>query len=653
MKHLLGFSALALVMAGSVAVAAPVTTVQSMQQGSALVTVDTATPGTVLRSTTITGIPVGVRLIGLAERSAGSRALYGVGSNGQTYFINGFTGIATPLGAPLTLTGFPAHAGVSFNPTVDRIRVVTDANQSLRLNPDTGAVAANDAAVAYAPGDSGVGINPNVGGAAYTNNVPGATTTTLYVIDTNRAVLATQGNGTVSPNSGQLFTVGNLAVNTGANAGLAISGSGQSVAILSDKLSGTEAVYSINLTSGTATLIGLLPAGSFNGLAFTATPLGQIGLTQNQQNVGGVLDRFVGLPSAGLISLFGALDTLPTDADRAAALGQLGPGSFARLPELVFQSSDSIDQTLRRYQRDARARGTDDSATAVRFGADRKIGMFLVGNGRFGYLGKDTAGGNRTSYGATGAVGGIDYRLTDKILVGGFGGYDMGRARLDRYSAQSDIDTWYAGGYASLGYGPIYVDAHGSYGKTDFNLRRTVAFGNYSQFNSAKTKSENWAAAGTVGASVKFMGLEAEPYGGVTYTHVRLDDFSERTAQLTSLAVFGRHGIESLQAIGGLRLGAAIPIAGTQTTVRPSIRGEYRHEFDDTKARTLTAVLGDPGVNAPFLFTTTPLARDFAAIGAGFTVSGASPLSLVVDYNGEVGKDRSIHGVTGGVRLSF
>ena len=69
-----------------------------------------------------------------------------------------------------TVTGF------DFNPTVDRIRVVTSNGENFRPNPETGAVAATDMNINRVK-------NAMVTGVAYTNNVTGAATTTLYDID--------------------------------------------------------------------------------------------------------------------------------------------------------------------------------------------------------------------------------------------------------------------------------------------------------------------------------------------------------------------------------------------------------------------------------------------------------------------------------------
>ena len=72
--------------------------------------------------------------------------------------------------------------------------MVSDAGQNLRLNPNNGAVAGVDTALAFAAGDANAGQNPNLVGSAYTNNFAGSTSTTLYGIDSNRDALVTQGS---------------------------------------------------------------------------------------------------------------------------------------------------------------------------------------------------------------------------------------------------------------------------------------------------------------------------------------------------------------------------------------------------------------------------------------------------------------------------
>ena len=218
----------------------------------------------------ITGLQRNERILGIDFRPATGQ-LYGLGSSSRLYLIDKNTAAATQVGKrfviPLTGTSF----GFDFNPTVDRIRVTSDADQNLRLNPNNGAV------VDFNPGTTNVeadgnltygdGSNPSIGGSAYINNDTDPNTgTVLYNIDTVRDTLVTQGttNGTVSPNSGQLFTVGSLEADATYTVGFDIvTASGQNVAyaILRRSRQGASspAVLSIvDLGTGRANLLGLI-----------------------------------------------------------------------------------------------------------------------------------------------------------------------------------------------------------------------------------------------------------------------------------------------------------------------------------------------------------------------------------------------------------
>ena len=94
------------------------------------------------------------------------------------------------------------------------------------INPNNGTLAGTDTTLAYATGDANAAANPNLVAVAYTNSVAGTPSTTLYGIDSNLDILVRQGSpggAPVSPNSGQLFTVGPLGVNTANDAGFDIS----------------------------------------------------------------------------------------------------------------------------------------------------------------------------------------------------------------------------------------------------------------------------------------------------------------------------------------------------------------------------------------------------------------------------------------------
>src|SRR5262245_34124567 len=157
-----------------------------------LVTFDSATPGTISTTVGVTGLQAGETILGIDFRPANA-VLYGLGSTSRLYTINSTTGAATQVGSAGAFTLSGTGFGVDFNPVPDRLRVVTDTSQDLRLNPNDGTLAATDTLLAYATGDPNVGTTARVVGSAYTNNFNGAATTTLYGIDSNLNILVTQG----------------------------------------------------------------------------------------------------------------------------------------------------------------------------------------------------------------------------------------------------------------------------------------------------------------------------------------------------------------------------------------------------------------------------------------------------------------------------
>ncbi|AVG45827.1 hypothetical protein [Acanthamoeba polyphaga mimivirus] len=189
--------------------------------------------------------------------------------------------IATPVGTNLvTETGTIIQLngtsfGVDFNPVVDRLRVVSNTGQNLRINPTNG-ITIIDGNLSFAPGDVNAGKIPAIGGAAYTNSFSGTTTTTLYDIDTNQNVLVIQN----PPNDGTLNTVGSLGVNVSEFVGFDIIGI-NNTAYAIFRVDNKTGLYNINLLTGKATLLKhIIASGSDNSscrlIGLTVLPINRI-----------------------------------------------------------------------------------------------------------------------------------------------------------------------------------------------------------------------------------------------------------------------------------------------------------------------------------------------------------------------------------------
>ena len=222
---------------------------------------DSATPGAVSPFVTVTGLLPGTSLVGIDFRPATPGQLVGVGlvgTSGSVYEISTLTGAATLINSGFTLTG--TAFGVDFNPVANALRLVSNADQNLRIV--TGGSGAVNVDTPLNPGD------PSVVGAAYSNNVAGGVggQTTLYVIDSGTDQLLTQGTvnfppGT-SPNTGTLSPVGALGFNTSDLVGFDISSfTGVALASFTPVTGAASSLFSINLSTGAATLVGSIGGG--------------------------------------------------------------------------------------------------------------------------------------------------------------------------------------------------------------------------------------------------------------------------------------------------------------------------------------------------------------------------------------------------------
>jgi hypothetical protein len=229
-------------------------------------------PQKILASIAIKGLQPGETILGIDYRVV-KDTLYALGSSGRLYTLNEDTAQLTQVGtAPFALKLDGTQFGFDFNPTVDRIRVDSHTSQNLRLHPDTGAVVDSnpnvdgvqiDGPLAFAASDVNAGKKASVVGAAYSYNKADPKITTNFALDSANGTLVTQGSreGTtpaVSPNTGQLFTVGKLGVNFDDAAFDIQALSDLAFTALSGKeLRGTR-WYTIDLKTGAAQFIGTI-----------------------------------------------------------------------------------------------------------------------------------------------------------------------------------------------------------------------------------------------------------------------------------------------------------------------------------------------------------------------------------------------------------
>jgi Domain of unknown function (DUF4394) len=146
----------------------------------------------------------GASLIGIDVRPADGK-LYGVTPEGAIVIVDYKTGkwekksqISEALPKGVTFT-------VDFNPVADRLRILTSAGTSYRINVEDGKTTV-DGSLKYAEADANKGKQPKVIAGAYSNSFAGTKETALYDIDAANNTFLRQA----PPNDGILNTLGKL-----------------------------------------------------------------------------------------------------------------------------------------------------------------------------------------------------------------------------------------------------------------------------------------------------------------------------------------------------------------------------------------------------------------------------------------------------------
>ena len=187
----------------------------------------------------------------------------------RIYTIDLATGAASLVGPGFMIMAANSY-GMDFNPASDRIRVVNDLDGNLRINPDDGSLAGLDSNLDE-PGEKVTALAYDRVGTTLPPADP--TNTTAFGIGSFADALYTIGGIDQTPNSngGELLNgklLGLVLANT-SRAGFDIDPVGTAFATLNPD--GAQGLYTVDLATGAATLVGKLPE-ELTGLAIVPPP---------------------------------------------------------------------------------------------------------------------------------------------------------------------------------------------------------------------------------------------------------------------------------------------------------------------------------------------------------------------------------------------
>ena len=213
---------------------------------------DSSNPGAIMFDHPIIGLSASESIRGIDFWNG---TVYALGSAGNLYTLNYNTGQATLVGSGLGVVLNGASYGVENDPA--GFHVVSELGQNLTASRTTGAAAVGPA------------VNP--AGTFLSALAYRSSTGTMFGIDSSANTL-----GTFNPATGTYSTIGLLGFDVARNNGFDISG-GSGVAYLASGATSSDVqanLYTVNLATGMATLVGLIGQVGDNTLlrGLTAVP---------------------------------------------------------------------------------------------------------------------------------------------------------------------------------------------------------------------------------------------------------------------------------------------------------------------------------------------------------------------------------------------
>lgn len=295
--------------------------------------------------------------------------------------------------------------------------------------------------------------------------------------------------------------------------------------------------------------------------------------------------------------------------------------------------------------------------------------MLLIG-GRGATFDRDATSNERGYNGFfAGPQIGADYRVSDKLVLGGVFSYDRLDTDFDRDKSPSLFSfghegTRTANGYFITAFGSynitdeLYVDGSVGGGWTDYDLHRSVFFqpanttitSQVPVQTKASPHGEEFDVDVGVGYGMYFGGFLVDPYVRTRYIYSSVASFNESGGNGLAMS-YPSQDVKSLTTIVGLR--SSYAISAEFGVFVPQLRFEWEHEFErDALNTSATYPLDVSGTD--FLFTGENPDRNYFNLGSGFVIVLPGGLMPFFDFQALLGySNLERYRFSGGLRIEL
>jgi len=280
-----------------------------------------------------------------------------------------------------------------------------------------------------------------------------------------------------------------------------------------------------------------------------------------------------------------------------------------------------------------------------------RFSVFIGGDGTIADLnqsqGASYAPSTKASYTSVDGIAGVSYRVTSNLAAGILFDYSHTDADTDAYGSKTKVDSFSPGVFATFGDQGFYINGLFAYGRNDYTNQRAIPSVN--AIADSSPNGNQYTGALDAGYDLHPMeGLTVTPAGGLTYTHLDIDGFSETGADPANLTVQSQSDDSLRSRLGGY---ATYEVHPGQLTLLPTLTAMWQHEFLDENAP-ITSQFNDFSSGA-FTVHSVSLGRDSALIGIGLTAELNNSMAFFINCNADVNGNYNAENFVGGFKGSF
>jgi uncharacterized protein with beta-barrel porin domain len=403
-----------------------------------------------------------------------------------------------------------------------------------------------------------------------------------------------------------------------------------------------------------------------NAKSFTWVATNRVELTLGQY-----LDKVMPLAAGDFAQVIGEFQGLPISQFRAA-FASLSPGVYDANTLTTFNITRQYVRTLQQRMRVLRLNMTtletepqaqSDKPILLAYNGpnsslgqflrrqgevsqQRRFGIWLEGFSQFGNQGwVDGFGGFNYSMGGTAL--GVDYALTERLVVGANFGYSYSRINQDDSFGSGVINSLYGSLYGTYFTESAYLESVLSYGNHGYKNRRRISIGSIQRLAESDHDGNAFSVLAEAGYKFNFEKCAVQPFVSLLYSYLNEGSFRESGANSLNMKVDTR---ETNSVVSELGLRAARPIKTSKGTLVPEVKAAWQYDFGVDKR---TMPISFAGAPVGLTIDGRNLSKSSAVVGAGLTFTSKGGITASLQYDAELRSGYNAQGVIGQIRFSF